>query len=65
MTYNAKHAGNCAHCDQPRRSNTDWTGRTALDNPTVAQIVAYHDAATCVQADPIGINYHSLANWGR
>lgn len=65
MSYNAKHAGNCRHCDQPRRSNTDWTGRPAMEAPTVAQIVAYHDAAECVTADPIGIDYNSLANLGR
>jgi hypothetical protein len=65
MTYTAKYAGKCRHCDQPRRSNTDWTGLPALEAPSVAEIVAYHDAATCVTADPIGINYHSLANCGR
>ena len=55
----------CKHCDQPRRGNTDWTGRPALLNPTEADVVAYHDRAECVTADPIGINYHAPANWGR
>ena len=61
----ADHGGICGHCGRFRVTNADWTGDVALLNPTAFDLMAYHNSAECVTADPVGTNYHSAGNLGR